>query len=693
MLDACFARSQYSNDEVKRLMSKISNLMVFAVIVASLVVQANAQTLPSETPQELKPTNYGFEYERRDVMVPMRDGVKLHTVVIVPKSVIDSKKHAPILLTRTPYNATELTSHAASAHLAPILNGYDNALEPIVEGGYIRVVQDVRGKYGSEGDYVMNRPLRGPLNSTKVDHATDTYDTIDWLVKNVKESNGKVGILGISYDGFLPLMALVNPHPALKVSVPMNPMVDGWMGDDWFHNGAFREQNLPYIYEQDGSRSNDYKWWTTHFDDYDMYMQAGAAGELGRQRGVEQTGFWRKILEHPAYDSFWQLQAVDKLLAKEPLQVPVMLVHSLWDQEDIYGAMAVYKAIEPKDTNNDKVFLVMGPWHHGQEIEDGSTLGALKWGSDTALYFRQKILRPFLDHYLKDEQPKMDVAPVTAFETGTNEWRRYDSWPLSYNPDTSNDGTLKQMGAPIVHRLPASRPQPLYLQHLMKLSFDKPRNDEGRAERDPRIAYDEYISNPAKPVTNRIRPVPTAGYESCAQWACWLVDDQRDFSGRQDVLAYTTDILNGPLQISGEPIVNLIASTSGTDADWVVKVIDVYPDETAPDAKLGGYQLAISMDIFRGRYRESFENPKAITPNQPFLYSWALPTVNHVFLPGHRIMVQIQSSWFPLYDRNPQTFVPNIFWAKPGDYQKATQRIYHGVGQASFIELPVVSRR
>jgi putative CocE/NonD family hydrolase len=275
----------------------------------------------------------------------------------------------------------------------------------------------------------MNRPLRGPLNPTKVDHATDTYDTIDWLVKNVKESNGKVGILGISYDGFLPLMALVNPHPALKVSVPMNPMVDGWMGDDWFHNGAFREQNLPYIYEQDASRSNDYKWWTTHFDDYDMYMQAGSAGELGRQRGLEQVGFWKKILDHPAYDSFWQQQAMDKLLAKEPLKVPVMLVHSLWDQEDIYGAMAVYKAIEPKDANNDKVFLVMGPWHHGQEIADGSSLGAIKWGSDTALYFRQKILRPFLDHYLKDEQPQMDVAPVTAFETGTNEWRRYDSWP------------------------------------------------------------------------------------------------------------------------------------------------------------------------------------------------------------------------------------------------------------------------
>jgi uncharacterized protein len=653
--------------------SKVVSLIVAISTICSFGFRLSAQTLPSEAPQEFKPTNYGLEFERREVMIPMRDGVKLHTVIIVPKSVIDAnkldpKKRAPILLTRTPYNATELTSHAASSHLGPILNGYDNALEVIVEGGYIRVVQDVRGKYGSEGDYVMNRPLRGPLNPTAVDHATDTYDTIDWLVKNVKESNGKVGILGISYDGFLPLMALVNPHPALKVSVPMNPMVDGWMGDDWFHNGAFREQNLPYIYEQDGSRSNDYKWWTTHFDDYDMYMQAGSAGELGRQRGLEQTGFWRKILEHPAYDSFWQEQAMDKLLAKEPLKVPVMLVHSLWDQEDIYGAIAVYKAIEPKDTSNDKVFLVMGPWHHGQEIADGSSLGAIKWGSDTALYFRQKILRPFLDHYLKDDQPKMDVAPLTAFETGTNEWRSLKSWPSG------------------------GKGKPLYLREGMKASFEKPAAS-GAGGQDARAPYDEYISDPAKPVTNRIRPVPTAGYDSCAQWPCWLVDDQRDFSGRQDVLAYTSDVLKEPVKISGQPVVNLIASTSGTDSDWVVKVIDVYPDETAPDKNLGGYQLAVSMDIFRGRYREGFDNPKAITPNEPLLYRWSLPTTNHVFLPGHRIMIQIQSSWFPLYDRNPQTFVPNIFWAKPADYRKATQRIYHTPNQASFVELPVVTEK
>ena len=651
-----------------------NSTMLILMIVALLlrVSSSTAQTLPNETPDKFTPTNDSFEYTRREVMIPMRDGVKLHTVIIVPKGA----KHAPILLTRTPYNATELTSHANSSHLGPILNGYDNALEVIVEGGYIRVVQDVRGKYGSEGDYVMNRPLRGPLNPTNVDHATDTYDTIDWLVKNTPESNGKVGILGISYDGFLPLMALVNPHPALKVSVPMNPMVDGWMGDDWFHNGAFRQQNLPYIYEQDGSRTNEFHWWTSNFDDYDMYMQAGSAGELGKRRGLEQVGFWRKLVEHPSYDSFWREQAVDKLLGKEPLKVPVMLVHSLWDQEDIYGAIAVYKAIEPKDTNNDKVFLVMGPWHHGQEIEDGSKLGALNFHSDTALYFRQHILRPFLDHYLKDEAPKSEVAPVTAFETGTNEWRRLNSWPSGCDRDCTVKGT------------------PLYLYSGFSLGFRPPLAAmEGGPVPLGTPTYEEYVSDPDKPVPFRSRPISPTGYDTCAQWPCWLVDDQREASGRPDVLAFSSDVLTKPVKISGQPIVNLIASTSGTDSDWVVKVIDVYPDEVGGDAKMGGYQLAVSMDIFRGRYRESLETAKPIKANEPLLYRWSLPTANHVFLPGHRIMIQIQSSWFPLYDRNPQTFVENIFWAKPGDYRKATQRIYHAPGRASFVELPLVAGR
>jgi uncharacterized protein len=613
-------------------------------------------TLQSEIPGKFQAVTDSFDYVRRDVMIPMRDGVRLHTVILVP----NGAKGAPILLTRTPYSATALTSRAQSDHLGAVLSGGDNATEVIVEGGYIRVAQDVRGKYGSEGDYVMTRPLHGPQNPTPVDHATDTYDTIDWLVKNVPETNGKVGILGTSYNGFLPLMALVNPHPALKVSVPMNPMVDGWMGDDWFHHGAFRQSMMSYIYNQEASRGNEVQWWTSHFDLYDMFMQAGSAGELGRRRGLEQAGFWRKILEHPGYDAFWRDQAVDRILAAQPLNVPVMLVHSLWDQEDIYGAMAVYKAIESKDTNNDKVFLVMGPWFHGQESRDGSSLGALRFDSDTAAYFRRDILRPFLDHYLKDDAPKADVAPVTAFETGTNTWRRLPAWPAG-----CASGCTVQ-------------PTPLYLHANQQVSFAAPKAGD--------VVFDEYVSDPAKPVPYRARPI------TMETWSRWLVDDQREASGRPDVAAFVSDVLSAPVKISGQPIANLIASTSGTDSDWVVKLIDVYPDEVGSQPALGGYQLMVSADIFRGRYRDSLETPKPIAPNQPLVYRFALPAANHVFLPGHRIMVQVQSSWFPLYDRNPQTFVPTIFWAKPEDYRKAAQRIYHAPGQASFVELPLVTR-
>ncbi|MGD1022319.1 MAG: CocE/NonD family hydrolase [Candidatus Sulfotelmatobacter sp.] len=633
--------------------------VLFFVIPCSAQSGASAD-LPSETPTTVTPATSSFDYIKRDVMIPMRDGVRLHTVIVLPKGA----KNAPILLTRTPYNATAQVSHAESSHLGPILSGYDNATDVIVEGGYIRVVQDVRGKYGSEGDYVMTRPLHGPLNPTPVDHSTDTYDTIDWLVKNVPESNGRVGILGISYDGFTTLMALVNPHPALKVAVPMNPMVDGWMGDDWFHNGAFREQNMNYIYDQEATRSSDEKWWTDHFDDYDVFMEAGSAGELGRRHGLDQIGFWRKLVAHPSYDSWWQEQAMDRILAAQPLKVPTMLVDSLWDQEDIYGAPAAYKALKAKDANNGKLFLVLGPWHHGQEIGDGSSLGAIKFNSDTGRYFRQEILRPFLDKYLKDGAPQADIAPVTAFETGTNTWRRLPTWPAG----CANGCSVQ--------------PTPLYLDSGLKLSLAAPKAGDA--------AFDEYISDPAKPVPFRARPIQPVGYGGRFTWPEWLVDDQREGSGRPDVAVFTSDVLTAPMKISGLPVANLVASTSGTDSDWVVKLIDVYPDEVAGDEGMGGYQLMISADIFRGRYRESLETAKPIAAGQPLLYRFNLPTANHVFLPGHRIMVQIQSSWFPLYDRNPQTFVPNIFWAKPDDYRKATQRIYHSPGQASFIELPLV---
>jgi uncharacterized protein len=640
------------------------NVLTAFLFVGSAPSQEAQQTtypsLPSETPAIFKPVTDTFDYEKREVMIPMRDGVKLHTVILIPKGA----KNAPILLTRTPYSATAQTSHSSSSHLGSVLAGYDNATDVVLGGGYIRAVQDIRGKHGSEGDYVMTRPLHGPLNPTPVDHATDTYDTIEWLINNVPESNRKVGILGISYDGFLALMGVINPHPALKVAVPMNTMVDGWIGDDWFHHGAFREQNMPYIYEQQATRASEAKWWTSNFDEYDTFMQATSAGELGRQHGLEQVGFWRKILEHPGYDAFWRDQAMDRVLAAEPLKVPMMIVHSIWDQEDIYGPIALYNALKPKDGANDKVFLVMGPWFHGQEIGEGSTLGALKFRSDTALYFRQEILRPFLDQYLRDGAPKANLPPVTAFETGTNTWRSLSSWPAG----CSNGCSVQD--------------RRFYFHAGLKLSFDAPKVGDNE--------FEEYISDPAKPVPFRARPIQPIGYGNGLTWSEWLVDDQRDVSGRPDVLVFISDQLTTPIKISGQPVANVVASTSGTDSDWVVKLIDVYPPEVAFQPAMGGYQLMISADIFRGRYRESLETAKPIAPDQPLQYRFTLPTANHVFLPGHRIMVQVQSSWFPLYDRNPQRFVPNIFWAKPGDYRKAVQRVYHAPDKESFVELPLV---
>ena len=633
----------------------------FCVLAQNDTARPQYPDYPSETPAVLKPATESFDFERRTAEIAMRDGVKLHTVILVPKGA----KRAPILFTRTPYSADAQTGYAASPHMEAVLWGYDNAVDVIVQGGYIRVIQDIRGKYGSEGDYLMNRPLHGPQNPTPVDESTDTYDTIDWLVKNIPETNGKVGILGISYDGFLPLMALIHPHPALKVAAPMNPMVDGWMGDDWFHNGAFREQNMPYIYEQAGTRANTERWFRGSWDDYDIYMRAGSAGELGRERGLEQVGFWKKVLDHPSYDSFWSDQALDKLLAEdfktEGIKVPFMLVHGLWDQEDIYGPMSVYKATKPLDEANDKVFITLGPWYHGQEIAEGSSLAAVRFGSDTAAWWRMHVLAPFLAHYLKDDAPAMNVAPVTVYETGRNEWQTMQAWPV----------------APAMKKL--------YFKAGGKVGFEE--SDAGGTN----SGFDEYVSDPAKPVPFRARPSQPMGYEPpVTTWEYWLVDDQREASGRTDVLTYTSDVLTKPVHIEGQPVVNLVASTSGTDSDWVVKLIDVYPDEVPAEPQMGGYQLPIGMDIFRGRYRESFTTPKAIEPDKPLTYRFNLPPANHVFLPGHRIMVQVQSSWFPLYDRNPQTFVPNIFWAKPGDYKKATQRVYHAAGEQSAIEMPVV---
>ncbi|HXS97320.1 MAG TPA: CocE/NonD family hydrolase [Candidatus Limnocylindrales bacterium] len=619
------------------------------------VLTAPALSQQADIPRSFTAPTASFDYIKRDVMIPMRDGVRLHTVIVVPKGA----HGAPIILTRTPYNATRRTSRTESPHMLAILGEGDDIW---VEGGYIRVFQDVRGKYGSEGEYLMTRPVIGPLNKTTVDHVTDTYDTIDWLVKNTPESNGRVGMIGSSYEGFTVVMALLGPHPALKVAAPESPMVDGWMGDDWFHYGAFRQTNFDYFTGQTIRAGAGDEIARGNADDYDAFRRAGSAGAFARLHGIDRLPWAQKVMEHPAYDPFWQGQALDKLVVERPSSIPTIWLQGLWDQEDMWGAIHCYLALKKagRTANN---YLVMGPWRHSQINASGYNLGPLKWDGDTTRQFRRDVLLPFFDQYLKTGAPKADTPPVFIYNTGENHWDRLKSWPLACESGCAS---------------PMKR---LYLEANSGLAFEKP-----TAAR----AADSYVSDPAKPVPYLPRPVR---FTDSDRWRTWLVADQRAVADRQDVLVYQTPPLTEPLRVSGAPVADIFAATTGGDADWVVKLIDVFPDETPNYPEMGGYQLAISMDIFRGRYRESFEQPSAIPANQTQRYRFVLPTVNHVFQPGHRVMVQIQSSWFPLYDRNPQTFVSNIFYAEPKDYVKATQTIFHSTESPSAIWLPVATNR
>jgi len=386
-----------------------------AIAVAPMYALAAepAPTLPSETPKTFKPNLETFDYIKREEMIPMRDGVKLKTFILIPKGAHD----APMLMTRTPYHAAERVMRFDSPHLSAAVPQMDDTAAAAL---YIIVFQDVRGKYGSEGDYVMTRPLRGPQNPTKVDHATDTYDTIDWLVKHVPESNGRVGTIGGSYEGYTTLMSTVHPHPALKVAIPFAPMVDGWVGDDWFHNGAFRQDgSLDYVLEQEAARGGDYQWWTGERDTYQAYLDAGSAAGMAATHGLDQLGYWRQLAAHTAYDSFWQDQAVDRILSKEKITVPMLIVSGLFDQEDIYGGPAVFKALAPLDPMGQMIHLVLGPWNHGGGRRDGRSVGPFTFDGDTAIWFRRNVMQPFLDYYLKDG-PKPDTPRVLAYETGAD---------------------------------------------------------------------------------------------------------------------------------------------------------------------------------------------------------------------------------------------------------------------------------
>ena len=627
-------------------------LALLAVFAAAPIAPAAAQR--DEVVENFSPVTEAFDHERREVMIRMRDGVRLHTVIIIPRGLAGP---APVILTRTPYGADRATSQGTSPRAAMALPPAD---ESLLEAGYIRVYQDIRGRYDSEGAWVMTLPPRGALNRGRVDETTDTWDTIEWLVDNLDEDNGRVGLTGVSYPGWLTLMGLLEPHPALRAAAPMFPMVDGWIGDDFYHNGALRQTMFEWIYNMGTSRDGDHRPPFGYRDMYEAFLDAGSADALARRYNGQDLPTWRKIVDNPAYTDFWSGQAVQDMLRRTPPRVPTLFVHGLFDQEDNFGGIAAYQALEAQDAGNDRVFLAVGPWNHGQSQREASSLGPFAWHSDTGRWFRENVLLPFWNQHLKDEAPPQPTPPVLAFETGANQWRSYDAWPA-----------------------PGTAPARLYLAPQGRVSFSAPAG--GGPE------YTEYVSDPARPVPYRVRPV-LAMYDAESSWNRWLVDDQRPFSDRTDVLTFVSEPLTEPLTISGGIVAHLHASTTGTDADWVVKLIDVHPPEVRENPALGGYQLMVSGDIMRGRYRESPARPQAIVPGEPALYRVRLPHASHTFRPGHRIMVQVQSSWFPLYDRNPQTFVANIAQARPEDYRAATHRIWVSGDRTSFVELPVVRR-
>ena len=621
-----------------------------ASLAAAAPAQQSDQLTPdmiqtgSDIPKDWQQPEDTFDYVKKDVMIPMRDGVKLHTVIIIPKNAHD----APMLLERTPYDATS-TNSTNSPHMREAVW---SAQREWVDDGYMIVDQDIRGKYGSEGKYVMTRPPMGPLNPTKTDDTTDAWDTIDWLVKNVKQSNGKVGMIGSSYDGWTVAMALLDPHPALKAAAPESPMVDGWMGDDWFHYGAFRQVNLDYFTGQSSKQAGGQLVPREGYDDYQNFLDAGSAGHWADEHGFKQLPWWNRLAAHPAYDAFWQLQALDKIVPAHASDVPTIWLQGLWDQEDMYGAIHTWEELK-KSGHGANNHLVMGPWYHSQVNRTAWDLGPLKWNGDTAADFRKNYLIPFFDQYLKDEPQKTPLPEALIYNPVENHWDKFSDWPVAAQQQLT----------------------PLYLQA-----------DKGLAFQQAAAGEDSYVSDPAKPVPYLNPPIP----QDNDRWQTWLEQDQRFVATRPDVLSYMTPVLTKAVRIEGAPIADIFAKTTGTDGDFVVKLIDVYPDAYPEQPEMGGYQLPIAMDIFRGRYRKSFSDPSPIPAGEVQEYKFRLPTQNYVFKPGHRIMVQVQSSLFPLYDRNPQTYVPNIFFAKPADFQKATISIEHGPSGASAVLLPVV---
>jgi putative CocE/NonD family hydrolase len=580
-------------------------------------------------------------YEKSEFMVPTRDGVRLHTLVYKPTK---QSGALPIILLRTPYGVDRSSSEALKQYL-----------KDLADDGYLFAFQDIRGRYKSEGTFVMNRSPRRCGEPKAIDEGTDAFDTIDWLVKNVKDNNGRVGMLGISYPGWLTTMALLEPHPALKAASPQAPPADMFLGDDFHHNGAFRlSYGFEYAAMMETSKENTLFTFDRH-DTFEWYLRLGPLSNANARHLKGKIPTWNDFVEHPSYDEFWRRQASAPYLGRP--KVPTLNVAGWWDQEDFYGPLKVYETFEKSDPEG-RNFLVIGPWNHGGWSRgEGDRLGPLEFGSATGKHYRSAIQAPWFAAFLKDKGPR-SWPEATTFRTGSNRWQEYDRWPPK-----------------------EASPRRLYAREGGRLAFEPPPADENDS------GFDAYLSDPDHPVPYRPRPV-TPTYPG-PEWPVWLVQDQRFVHQRPDVLSYESDPLADDVTVAGSIIAHLFASTSGTDSDWIVKLIDVYPED---DAKMAGYQLMVANDVFRGRFRKSFESPEPIQADRVEEYTIDLHWNDHCFKKGHKIMFQIQSTWFPLIDRNPQTFVPNIFKAAASDFRPATQRVFRSPGHATYVEMGVISK-
>lgn len=617
----------------------------FLLVVTALLVGA------ATTAKLQQAANPADRFEVSDVMVPMRDGKRLHTKIFTPRG---QTGPLPIIFKRTPYGIEGSANN---------FNAYYRAL---AEDGYIFVHQDIRGKFGSEGEFVMQRPARTPGDTKSLDEGTDTYDTIDWLIKNVRNNNGRVGMLGVSYDGWTTIMAAIEPHPALKAISPQASPADMWMGDDFHHNGAFR---LSYGFEyaammESGKDVQQFSF--DRYDTFDWYLNLGPLKNVNEKYLKGKIPTWNDYVAHPDYDEFWKRQTMIPHLTS--VKVPTLNVAGWWDQEDFYGPIRIYDALEKHDTQGIN-YLVVGPWRHGGWAGGtGDSLGAIPFGSNTAEYFRNNVQAPFFAYYLKDKATR-DFPQAITFEAGANEWKRWEQWPPTKQTDT----------------------RALYFGANETLTLANSATAKAGALQTSE--FDEFVSDPAHPVPYRQRPIQPTYFPGGSKWSTWLVEDQRFVDDRADVLSWETAPLDADVTIAGEVVAHLFASTTGTDADWVVKLIDVYPEDYPQNWALAGFQLMVSNEVFRGRYRTSFEKPAPIEPDKVLDYKWSLHTQNYTFKKGHRIMVQVQSTWFPIIDRNPQTFVPNIFQAIESDFKAATHRVYRTPQYPSRVDVPVVRAR